>query len=74
MGNEILILFRIDHDNLENKNALVKQRVGIFASKGGVSAQGNLSKYIEEMSDVSVYLGYDGGVYPQWVIEKDFLK
>lgn len=72
--DEIIRLVKIDHDNLENHNAIYTTNLGTFIAGDGLSAHGKVGKFISNMEPQKRYLGWDGNVYPQYRLEKDFLK
>lgn len=63
------ILYRIDFDNMENHSPVIKKVVAAFASSKKITAEGKCSDYISKMEPVKLYKGYNGQVYPQFVIE-----
>lgn len=69
---EAIELIKITFDNLENRtsNCVIKESLGIFTESGKLTAHGNVNKFIHELPDVSVYLGWDGEVYPQYILKK----
>lgn len=71
---EIIRLVKIDHNNLENKDALYIENLGTFVDGDVLTAHGKVSKFISEMPAEKRYLGWDGNVYPQYKLEKDYLR
>lgn len=70
---EIIRLIKIDHDNMENRDAVYTTNLGTFVNGNGLSAHGKVAKFISEMLPEKRYLGWDGNVYPQYIIEKEYL-
>lgn len=62
-------LYKIDFDNMENHNPITKKLIATFASKDNLTPHGNCSEYISKMEKQRMYLGYDGLIYPKFVME-----
>lgn len=71
---EIIRLIKIDFDCSENYNSEVESCVGIFSASDHLTAHGKISKYFQEMPPEKRYLGWDGKVYPQYRLEKNYLR
>lgn len=71
---EVITLTRVDHDNLENKDPICTTKLGIFVGEDGLTAHGKVAEFIRNMKPEKRYLGWDGEVYPQYKLEKDFVK
>jgi len=71
-----LRLLQVDCDNMENHDPIVKRLLGTFVgeeahSMASPSVWMKLERHLEALSVGPLYLGNDGRVYPQYVIEKD---
>ena len=73
---EVVILYRIDFDNLENNigNAINKRELGVFGPKPPLTAHGNCSDYISKLEPFRMYLGWDGEIYPQFKMETKYVR
>lgn len=76
MGKEIITLIKINFDSLENDlgNAITESKLGVFSGTNGLTAHGNVAKFIANMEPEKRYLGWNGEVYPIYKLEKDTLK
>lgn len=74
MMQEIIRLIRIDHDNLENRNAIHTKCLGTFIGDDGSSAYSKVDEFIHNIGPKKFYLGWDGNVYPQFRLEKEYLR
>ena len=72
--SEIIRLIKINHDNLENREAVYKTSLGTFIEGDGLTAHGKVDKFIRDMPPEKRYLGWDGSVYPQYKLEREYLK
>lgn len=71
---EFIRLTRIDFDNMENRDAVYKTQLGNFEGvPGGLTAHGKVSDYIQKLEPIKMYLGWDGCVYPQFVLNTEYL-
>ena len=73
---EIVILYRINFDSSENilSNAKYRTELGCFGPKNGLSPVGNCSEFISKLEPVKMYLGWDGKIYPQFVMETKYVR
>lgn len=69
----IIRLIKVDHDNLENRNAVHSTNLGNFIEGDGLTAHGKVANFIDKMEPEKRYLGWDGNVYPQYRLEKELL-
>ena len=69
---KIIQVFRIGFDTLENRieNAIVRELLGSFREKNGCTAIGNASDFIEKIEPETLYLAWDGKIYPQIIINE----
>jgi len=67
---EIVILYKIDFDRLENSTseAIYKTELGVFGSKPPLSPHGNCEEYISTLEPIKIYLGWDGQIYPKFAM------
>lgn len=74
--DEIIILYRIDFDIMENAlgNAITKKELGVFGPRSPLTAKGNCSNYISSLEPVNMYLGWDGEIYPKFVMETKVVR
>ncbi len=70
--SDIKRLVRIDFDNLENRNPITTRVLGVFVGdEHGLTAHGKASDWFNKQEPVHLYLGYDGQVYPQFLLEQE---
>jgi hypothetical protein len=69
MTTEVIQVVRIDFDELENRHPRTSQVLGVFVAKGPLTARGVASRWFAKQPPVSLYLGYDGQVYPQFQLK-----
>jgi hypothetical protein len=62
-------LIKISFDNLENHCPMELTVLGTFVAGDHLTAHGKVAKFINNMDPISMYLGYDGQVYPQYLLE-----
>ena len=65
MSNSVLTLIKIDFDNMENSDARVTTKVGIFSSYN------SLKEWVSKQTPEKLYLGWDEQIYPKYKVEKD---
>ena len=65
-------LIRISFDNLENqlREARIEKIVATFVTGDGLSPQGKVEEFLRKLPPVQLYLGWDGNVYPRYILEK----
>ena len=70
MNDDIIELIKISFDTLENRisNAISEKSLGMFTSSKGLTAQGNVSRFIAKLSNIKMYVGWDCEVYPKYKI------
>jgi hypothetical protein len=68
---EIKRLIRIDHDNMENRDAIVKTCLATFI---GSNSSSKLEKYLKELGRIEMYLGWDGQIYPKFEIKVEYAR
>jgi len=66
---EALELIEEEFDNLENHYPYSKKSHGIFIGGDDFSAHGFVGEYIKKLEPQELYLGYNGVVYPRFVVE-----
>ena len=73
---EIVTLYKISFDTMENNSseAINKRKLGVFGPKDGLTAHGNCGKFIEDMKPTTHYLGWNGEIYPKFIIEKNHVR
>jgi hypothetical protein len=73
---EAITLTRIDFDGLENSisAAIVKEDLGTFVGDDKLTAHGKVSAFIKAMKPEKRYLGYDGDIYPIYVLKTIYLQ
>ena len=71
---EVITVYKVDFDNLENRDAIMREKLGVFVAKGDLTAHGVASGFINSLEPHRHYLGWDGEVYPKYVLEKDNTK
>jgi hypothetical protein len=65
---EILVLKRLDFDNLENDAPEISKEIAAFADDAGGTAYAKIKSYLAGKS-FAPYIGYNKQIYPQFVIE-----
>lgn len=72
---DILELFRVDFDNLENEtiNARTIKSLSVFFDDEIDSAYEKIVSYLKEIGPVHPYLGHDLGVYPLFYVERKMI-
>jgi len=69
--SDVILLGQIDFDSYENDDPIVRKDVGLFVGEAkGLSAHGKVKAWFDTQTPVRLYLGYDGEVYPQFILEK----
>lgn len=68
---DIKELIRIDFDNMENhiSDAITETSLGVFIESDTLRAYGIASEWLKKYGPVNIYLGHDGGVYPQFILK-----
>ena len=68
---EIIQLYQVNFDDLENHGAISTQLIGTFIGDGKLSAHGICNNWIREnKNSTEMYLSYNSQIYPQFYIEK----
>jgi len=72
INKEALELVEKNFDNLENNfdSAIDKKSHGIFTSNNELRAHGVVGEYIKKLDAKTFYLGWNGEVYPQFIVKK----
>jgi hypothetical protein len=63
---EAIELIEINFDNSENHHPYIQKSHGIFIGNKEFSAHGVVGKYINQIVEQKLYLGYDGQIYPRF--------
>jgi hypothetical protein len=59
-------LVKHEFDCMENHAPNYSEDVAIFVASNGLSAHGNCQKYLEKMEPPTLYLGWNGKIYPRF--------
>lgn len=70
---QIKRLVRLDFDNLENHNPLSEHLVACFADDTNKTVHAALAEFLGMMPAVRLYAGYDGEIYPKFVVRTETL-
>lgn len=72
MSKKAIVLTRVDFDGLENSitQARCQEILGVFIGEGEMSAHGVMAKWFNDQKPVHAYLGWDGEVYPKYVLKE----
>lgn len=65
-------LYKLSFDNMENRNALIREKVKTFLPKDSKTAYGVCSDWMfNNLKAECHYLGWDNKVYPQYIYEEE---